>query len=125
MTPNVHYIGHVGTGKHNAFNCTPLAVLNICRESMATNGFSPATRVFEAAGAGACIITDYWEGIELFLEPDKEILVARNGVEVAEILQDLTPERAKEIGQAALKRVLAEHTYPHRAKQFEEIMAKH
>ncbi len=125
MTPNVKYLGHVSTNKHNAFNCTPMAVLNICRESMATNGFSPATRVFEAAGAGACIITDYWEGIELFLEPGKEVLVARNGVEVADILQDLTPERAKKIGQAALKRVLAEHTYRHRAIQFEEILAKH
>lgn len=125
MSPNVHYLGHVSTNQHNAFNCTPMAVLNICRESMATNGFSPATRVFEAAGAGACLITDYWEGIELFLEPGKEVLVARNGVEVAEILQELSPERAQAIGQAALKRVLAEHTYHHRAKQFEEILAKH
>ncbi len=33
-----------------------------------TIGFSPATRVFEAAGAGACLITDAWEGLELFLE---------------------------------------------------------
>ena len=125
MTPNVHYIGHVSTNSHNAFNFTPLAVLNISRESMASNGFSPATRVFEAAGAGACLITDYWEGIELFLEPGEEVLVARNGVEVAELLQDLTPERAKAIGEAARKRVLSEHTYAHRAKQFEEILEKH
>lgn len=122
MSKNVQYIGHVGTNDHNAFNCTPKAVLNICRDSMATNGFSPATRVFEAAGAGACIITDYWEGIPTFLEPDKEILVARNGEEVAKILQKLTPERAKAIGQAALKRVLSEHTYAHRAKEFEKVL---
>ncbi len=51
-------------------------MLNISRESMARYGFSPATRVFEAAGAGACLITDAWEGIELFLEPDREVLVA-------------------------------------------------
>ncbi|AHM58364.1 hypothetical protein D770_00440 [Flammeovirgaceae bacterium 311] len=125
MTPNVDYIGHVSTNDHNAFNCTPLAVLNISRESMASNGFSPATRVFEAAGAGACLITDYWEGIELFLEPGTEVLVARNGAEVADILQDLTPEKAKAIGEAALQRVLSEHTYRHRAKQFEEILEKH
>ena len=54
-------------------------MLNIARDSMAAIGFSPATRVFEAAGAGACLITDAWEGIELFLEPDAEILVARDG----------------------------------------------
>ena len=39
-------------------------VLNVSRESMARYGFSPATRVFEAAGAGACIVTDAWEGID-------------------------------------------------------------
>lgn len=124
MPANVHYIGHVGTNDHNAFNCTPLAVLNICRESMAVNGFSPATRVFEAAGAGACIITDYWEGIDLFLEPGKEVLVAHSGVEVADILQQLSPEKAEAIGKAAQKRVLSEHTYRHRALQFENILAE-
>src|SRR5690606_23889072 len=64
--PNVRWLGHVFTHEHNAFNSSPLTVLNISRESMAANGFSPATRVFEAAGAGACIITDEWEGIGQF-----------------------------------------------------------
>ena len=77
LPPNVRYVGHVYTRDHNAFNCTPRAVLNISRESMARYGFSPATRVFEAAGAAACIITDEWLGIELFLEPGSEILIAR------------------------------------------------
>ena len=65
---NVRYFDHVYTRDHNAFNCTPRAVLNISRESMARYGYSPATRVFEAAGAGACLITDAWEGVELFLD---------------------------------------------------------
>ncbi|TIO12526.1 MAG: hypothetical protein E5X96_12495, partial [Mesorhizobium sp.] len=56
MPANVSWLGHVGTRDHNAFNVTPKAVLNISRDSMASNGFSPATRVFEAAGAGACLI---------------------------------------------------------------------
>ncbi len=58
MTRNVRYLDHVYTRDHNAFNCTPRAVLNVSRESMARYGYSPATRVFEAAGAGACVITD-------------------------------------------------------------------
>lgn len=120
---NVNYLGHVGTEKHNAFNATPKAVLNISRESMASNGFSPATRVFEAAGAGACIITDYWLGIEQFLEPGVEILVAKDGEEVAKILQNMDVNTAKAIGQAALRRVHSEHTYAHRARQFDEIIS--
>ena len=51
---------------------------------MATTGFSPATRVFEAAGAGACLITDAWVGLELFLKEGEEVLVARDGKDVAE-----------------------------------------
>jgi spore maturation protein CgeB len=124
MTRNVRYLGHVYTGDHNAFNCTPRAVLNISRESMARYGFSPATRVFEAAGAGACLITDAWEGLDRFLEPDREVLVARSGAEVALHLRELTPERAREIGASARKRVLEKHTYAHRAAEVEALLFK-
>ena len=69
---------------------------------MARYGFSPATRVFEAAGAGACLITDAWVGIEQFFEPDEEDSVAHDGDEVAAHVANLTPERAREIGQARI-----------------------
>ncbi|MBA2918986.1 glycosyltransferase [Sphingomonas sp. MAH-20] len=124
LPANVRHLGHVGTAEHNAFNCTPLAVLNVARDSMADIGFSPATRVFEAAGAAACLITDAWEGIELFLKPDEEVLVARDGQDVAEHLRALTPARANEIGEAALARVLAEHTYTLRGAQVDAILAE-
>jgi spore maturation protein CgeB len=122
LPANVRLLGHVGTGEHNALNSTPLAVLNVTRDSMVANGWSPATRVFEAAGAGACLITDAWPGIELFLEPDREVLVARDGDEVAAHVETLEPERARAIGAAALERVLREHTYAQRAEQVEEIL---
>ncbi|TPL63596.1 glycosyltransferase [Mesorhizobium sp. B2-3-15] len=125
LPANVGWLGHVGTRDHNAFNVTPKAVLNISRDSMAANGFSPATRVFEAAGAGACLITDAWLGVELFLKPDEEILVARDGGDVAEIMQALTPVRAKAIGQAALRRVLADHTYALRAAVADAVFKRH
>jgi spore maturation protein CgeB len=125
MPANVRAIGHVGTAEHNAFNCTPAAVLNVARDSMAHIGFSPATRVFEAAGAAACLITDAWEGIEQFLTPDQEVLVARDGQDVAEHLERLTPERARSIGHAALARVLAEHTYELRGHQVHALFQQH
>jgi spore maturation protein CgeB len=122
MPANVGYLGHVYTHEHNAFNCTPRAVLNVNRESMARYGFSPPTRVFEAAGAAACLITDEWVGVELFLEPGREVLVARDGAQVAEHLAALTPARARSIGEAAYRRVHAEHTYAHRAALVEEVL---
>jgi len=123
LPDNVTAIGHVPTADHNAFNVTPRAVLNISRASMAENGFSPATRVFEAAGAGACLITDAWEGIEMFLAPDREVLVARDGRDVAAIVAALSPERARAIGKAALARVLHAHTYAHRARDVDHILS--
>ena len=122
---NLNYLGHVYTRDHNAFNCTPLAVLNINRDSMARTGFSPPTRVFEAAGAGACLIMDRWEGAEQFLEPGKEVLLATNGDEVITHLKNLTREKAQQIGAAARRRILAEHTYQHRAVEFEALMDEH
>jgi len=124
LPENVNYIGHVPTADHNAFNTTPTTVLNISRASMAANGFSPATRVFEAAGAGACLITDAWEGIEQFLKPGEEVLVARDGRDVADLMCELTPVRAREIGARALKRVLGEHTYAHRAAAVDRIFRR-
>lgn len=121
MPANVTAIGHVGTASHNAFNGSPRAVLNVARDSMAEVGFSPATRVFEAAGAGACLITDAWEGIEMFLEPGSEVLVARDGQDVADHLASLTPERAQAIGRAALARVRREHTYELRAEVVDAV----
>ncbi|HYY28913.1 MAG TPA: glycosyltransferase [Chthoniobacterales bacterium] len=123
LPTNVRYIGHLFTKDHNAVNCSARAVLNICRESMARFGFSPPTRVFEAAGAGACLVTDHWEGLEEFLEPESEVLVARSGAEVATAVEDLDDERAHRIGRAARKRVLAEHTYRRRAAEVERAFS--
>lgn len=122
LPANVGAVGHVGTEDHNAFNCSPRAVLNVSRQSMARFGFSPATRVFEAAGAGACLITDDWVGIDAFLEPGEEVLVARDGPEVARHLLELSPQRARKVGAAARRRVLADHTYSQRAELVEEVL---
>lgn len=124
MPANVRRVGHVGAGDHNAFNTSALAVLNVARDSMAEVGFSPATRVFEAAGAGACLITDAWEGVELFLAPNEEVLVARDGQDVKEHLAGLTPERARAIGEAARQRVLAEHTYSRRGVEVDALIRR-
>lgn len=122
MTPNVRTLGHVPTRDHNAFNCSALAVLNVARDSMAAVGYSPATRVFEAAGAGTCLITDAWDGLDQFLTPDEEVLVARDGADVAAHLRDLTPDRARRIGAAARARILAGHTYDRRAELLNQLL---
>lgn len=119
---NIHRVGHVFTYEHNVFNCSTLVTLNINHQSMVDYGYSPPTRIFEAAGAGACIICDQWDGIENFLLPGKECLVASSGENVANIVSKITIDEARKIGRAAFERIVSEHTYSHRAECIENAL---
>jgi len=122
LPPNVRWIGHVASTAHNRVNCSARMVLNINRESMADIGFSPPTRVFEAAGAGACLITDAWTGIEQFFVPGHEILPAACAEEVISWLRHCDRREAAKIGTAMRERALRNHTYELRAAQLHSIL---
>jgi spore maturation protein CgeB len=124
LPANVRWIGHVGTGEHNLLNCSARMALNINRASMADVGFSPPTRIFEAAGAAACLITDAWNGISQFFEPGKEILVASSGEDVVAHLSSTDEHRAKHIGEAMRRRALRDHTYQQRALQVQAVLSE-
>jgi spore maturation protein CgeB len=119
---NVRWIGHVASRDHNRVNCSTRMVLNITRDSMADAGFSPPTRIFEAAGAAACVVTDCWEGITSFFAPGREILVARAAEEVVQHLRNCSELEAAVIGRNMQQRALREHTYRLRADRFESIV---
>lgn len=124
MPANVRRIGHVATGDHNVVNCSARMVLNINRESMADVGFSPPTRVFEAAGSGACLITDRWPGISVFFEEGSEILVASSAEEIAGYLRQLSAEQAGHIGSRMRERALRDHTYAQRVRELNGILMR-
>ncbi len=124
LPPNVRWIGHVPTGNHNRLNSSARMVLNINRESMADVGFSPPTRIFEAAGAAACLITDSWNGIAEFFAPGEEILIASSAEEVVSHLTSLNPLRSATIGRAMRQRALRDHTYSQRASQAQAILER-
>jgi spore maturation protein CgeB len=124
LPANVRWIGHVPTELHNTINCSAGMVLNINRESMARTGFSPPTRVFEAAGAAACLMTDAWTGIEQFFEPGSEILVAHNAGDVVAHLREISPADASHIGSAMHERALRDHVYESRAKLVDGILQR-
>jgi spore maturation protein CgeB len=93
--------------------------MNINRSSMASSGFSPPTRVFEVAGAGACLLCDDWPGIDDCFEPEKEILVVRDPDGVVEALQRYDDTARRRIGSAFHARALRDHTYALRAAEAE------
>jgi spore maturation protein CgeB len=122
LPPNVRYIGHVPTSLHNSLNCSARMVLNVNRESMARVGFSPPTRIFECAGAAACLVTDHWTGIETFFTPGVELLVAASAADVVVYLRGIGAREAAAIGGAMRERALKEHTYALRAAQVQAIL---
>lgn len=124
LPKNVRWIGHVSSNDHNRVNCSARMVLNINRDSMANVGFSPPTRVFEAAGAAACLITDDWNGIDQFFVPGKEILVASSAEEIVGHLREVSASDAAQIGQNMRRRALRDHTYASRALKFHQIMQR-
>jgi spore maturation protein CgeB len=122
LPSNVRWIGHVATHQHNVVNCSARMVLNINRDSMASVGFSPPTRVFEAAGAGACMITDRWPGVDHFFLDEKEILIASSAEEIVHLLRRHSPSQCKQIGNAMRQRALRDHTYEGRVKVVDSIL---
>lgn len=119
MPKNVRWIGHVPTHLHNRVNCSASMVLNVNRSSMADFGFSPPTRIFEVAGAGACMVCDRWPGLSACFEPGSEILTATCAEDVAEILNNCGLESRAQVGRAFRARALRDHTYSRRAEQAE------
>jgi len=122
LPANVRWIGHVAIADHNRVNCSARMVLNINRNSMASVGFSPPTRVFEAGGAGACLITDDWPGIDHFFALRREILVASSAEGIVRWLHALNDEDTREVGEAMRTRALRDHTYGLRAQQVDAIL---
>jgi spore maturation protein CgeB len=117
LPANVRYIGHVPTAQHNRVNCSAGMVMNINRSSMADCGYAPPTRIFEVAGAGACLLCDDWPGIADCFEPGREILVVRTAQDVVTALSRYDNDARRGIGNAFLRRALRNHTYAQRAEQ--------
>jgi spore maturation protein CgeB len=124
LPSNVRWIGHVSTDDHNRLNCSASMVMNINRASMASFGFSPPTRVFEVAGAGACMLCDDWPGLEDCFEPGREILVVRCAQDVVDALDNHDAAARKQIGAAFRARALRDHTYAQRAELVERIFTE-
>ncbi|HVW86928.1 MAG TPA: glycosyltransferase, partial [Bryobacteraceae bacterium] len=112
--PNIYFVPHVPPADHNAFYCSSGLTLNVTRQPMADSGYCPSGRIFEAAACGVPVLSDWWEGLDEFFEPGREILVARSPEDTMEALNSGS-DRLREIGLAARERALDCHTATIRA----------
>jgi spore maturation protein CgeB len=116
---NVERFVHLPPADHAGFYRAQRFTLNVTRAAMVRHGYSPSVRLFEAAATGTAVITDWWEGLDGFFAPDREILVARSPEQVLRWLRELPDEVRLEIGSRARARFLGAHTAAHRAESFE------
>ncbi len=120
---NVQRIEHIPPHGHRAFYNAQAFTLNVTRADMTAAGWSPSVRLFEAAGCGVPVISDPWDGLDSLLRPDEEVLIARSREDVARYLRTVPEERRRAIGEAARRRVLAEHSAAARARQLEDYVS--
>jgi spore maturation protein CgeB len=119
---NIYFLDHVAPSEHATFFASSQLTLNVTRRDMAQMGYCPSGRLFEAAACGAPILTDVWEGLELFFEPGREILTAETTAEALAAL-DLPSGELTAIARAARERTLDQHTSDHRAAELLHILA--
>jgi spore maturation protein CgeB len=117
-TDNIFFVRHLPPPEHPAFFASSRLTLNITRQAMAEMGWCPSGRLFEAAACGAPILSDWWEGLDAFFEPGRDILVGRTSEDAVAAL-DRSDAELKRIAENARERVLAEHTSAQRALDFE------
>jgi glycosyltransferase involved in cell wall biosynthesis len=98
--------------------------LNVTRSSHAGLYASSTARPFELAAAGAAIVSNPCAGGERWFEPGEELLVVPDADAAVAAYERLLaePPLAEELGRRARERVLAEHTYAHRARRLLELL---
>ena len=116
---NVTRITHLPPRDHRAFYNSQRYTLNITRADMIRAGWSPSVRLFEAAACGTPIVSDWWDGLDAFFEPGRDILIARSAEDTETYLHDVDEEERRDIGRRGRERVLARHTAEHRAGELE------
>jgi spore maturation protein CgeB len=121
---NVRRIMHVDPQSHASFYSSSRMTLNVTRREMVLAGYSPSVRLFEAAACGTAIVSDDWPGLDTFLTPGREILLAQEPEDVTAYLTGMDREEIERIGRRAHERVLTEHTAEKRALEFERAVEK-
>jgi spore maturation protein CgeB len=116
---NIQRIEYLPPAQHRRFYNSQRFTLNLTRADMVRAGYSPSVRLFEAAACGTPIISDSWEGLSSFFEPDSEILMAQNSRDVLRYLRDISESERIAIGNRARARVMSAHTAAHRAAELE------
>lgn len=118
---NLRYFEHISPPDHPAFYSSCGLTLNVTRGSMASMGYCPSGRLFEAAACGTPVLSDWWQGLDTFFSPGEEILLAADTSEAIIAIQKDRSELNR-IGARARQRTLDCHTARIRAQRFVHLI---
>ncbi len=103
--------------------------INLCitRRAHASVPRSSSSRPFELASMGCCIVSNPYDGLETWFEPNKEVFIVNSVGEAVDRYQFLLahPGEREQVANAARERVLKFHTFRHRARELVEIIQEH
>jgi spore maturation protein CgeB len=116
---NLRRFEHIAPNDHPAFYSSSRMTLNITRKGMATYGYCPSGRLFEAAACSTPLVSDWFEGLDAFFTPNREIMIAHTEQDVMDALGASDAELER-IAREARQRTLDEHTGEARARQLVE-----
>jgi glycosyltransferase involved in cell wall biosynthesis len=119
-------LGDIPFSTWRNYCCRSKINLNITRSSHAELYATSTSRPFELASLGCCIVSNPYNGLEKWFEPNKEVFIAENANQVIELYKWLLSSKdiRKEAGRLARERVLREHTFKHRAIELMDIIQK-
>ena len=118
---NVRRFEHVSPHDHPALYSGSRITLNLTRDTMSRGGYCPSGRLFEAAACGTPIVSDWFEGLAHFFNPEEEIVVVRNNQDVLRVLE-FSDAELQRIATRARERTLAENTGDVRAGQLVQYL---
>lgn len=118
---------YLSFSKLREYTCRSKINLCITRGAHASVYASSSMRPFELAAMGGCIVANPYLGIEEWFEPGREIFVVQSAEEASEriaylLAHDAERQRAAEGARA---RLLAQHTFRHRARELVQIVREH
>jgi spore maturation protein CgeB len=120
IAPYIHVTGFLSPERMRAFFASTRIFMGVVHPQIVTGA---GQRLFDAAAAGAFVLAEYKADIER-LFPQGEIETFKDKEEMREkaIYYLAHPEQRREKAAAARARVLAEHTWQHRAREILEVV---
>jgi glycosyltransferase involved in cell wall biosynthesis len=120
----VQMLPYLSFSKLREYACRSKINLCITRKAHASVYGSSSSRPFELASMGACVVSNPYAGLEMWFEPDKEVLILDSPAHAVERYRWLLAHDSQReaIARAARERVLKEHTFRHRAQQLVDII---